>query len=282
MTTASQRPSTAGWWWRLRACAAVARMALRAMLIYRAGLVISVLVLLLQIFALRVVWTSVYADRGSVAGGSGEIALPTQLAYVSLSTIQFWALNQWSGYSLPQRIREGRVGADLARPVGLLPQLVMARLGATLGGLPFAVAAVPLALLLGGAAPPADFAALTGYLASTLLALVIATSLSVLIELTAFWTLEVTGFWLSYSMVSRFLSGSLVPLWFMPEWLRALATVLPFQATTYSPVAIYLGTIDGAAVWGSLGISVVWVVLLWLVMRLVWSRALRRVVVQGG
>lgn len=122
--------------WRLRAYLAVARMAFLGNLHYRASLVVSVVVLLLQIFTLRVVWTTVYADQATVAGagGTGQIALSTQLAYVSLSTIQFWLLTQWSTYSLPQRIREGRVGADLARPIGLLQQVVMARLGATLAG----------------------------------------------------------------------------------------------------------------------------------------------------
>ena len=38
---------------------------------YRAGLVISVVVLLVQIFALPMVWTSVYADRAAVTGSGG-------------------------------------------------------------------------------------------------------------------------------------------------------------------------------------------------------------------
>lgn len=141
---------------------------------------------------------------------------------------------------------------------------------------------MPLAFLVGGAAGPSGGAALVGYVASAVLALAIATLLGVLVELAAFWTLEVSGFELSYSLVSRFLSGSLVPLWFMPDWLRTLASVLPFQATTYSPVAIYLGAVDGTAIWGSLGLSLLWVAVLATLTRLVWSRAVRHVVVQGG
>jgi ABC-type uncharacterized transport system permease subunit len=270
--------------WRLGAYAAVARTALRSMLMYRAGLAISILVLLIQVIALRFVWTSVYADRASVAGngGVGEIALSTQLAYVSLSLIQYWLLNQWSPFSLQRRIREGRIGTDLMRPIGVLPQAAMARFGTVLGGLPFAVLAVPLAMVFGGVAAPADSAAAAGYLASTVLAVVIAIQLAVLLEMLAFWMLEIGGIMLSYSLVSRFLSGALVPLWFMPQWLQVVATVLPFQATTFAPIAIYLGAISGAELVRSLVISAGWIVLLWLIMRLVWSRAVRRVVVQGG
>lgn len=284
MSLTLRRGSGAGWRWRLRAYAGIAAVAMRTLLIYRASLAISVAVLLVQIFALRVVWTWVYADRASVSGSgvTGEITLATQLAYVSLSTIQFWLFDQWSAYSLPRRIREGRVGADLVRPVGLLHQAVLGRLGTTVAALPFAVAALPFALLIGGAEPPADGAALAAYLASLLMALVIATLLSVLVEMIAFWTLEVNGFLLTYSLVSRFLSGSLVPLWFMPDWLGTMAGVLPFQATTYAPVAIYLGTVQGTDALRSLAVSLVWVALLWLLIRLVWTRAVRRIVVQGG
>lgn len=284
MSTTTLRGSATGWRWRVEAYAAIIAIAARGKLIYRASLAISVAVLLVQIFALRVVWTWVYADRDSVAGSgvTGEIALSTQLAYVSLSTIQFWVFDQWSTYSLPQRIQEGKVGTDLVRPVGLLHQAVLGRLGTTLAGLPFAVVAVPFALLIGGAEPPAGVGALLGYIASAVMALMIATLLGVVVEMIAFWTLEINGFMLTYSLVSRFLSGSLVPLWFMPEWLGTAAGVLPFQATTYAPVAIYLGTLQGADLWRSLAVSAGWVVLLWLLMRLIWSRALRRVVVQGG
>ena len=271
-------------WWRLRASAAIAALAGRSLWFYRAGLVISVIVLLVQIFALRTVWTSVYADRGAVAGSGGvtDVPLELQLAYVSLSVVQFWALNGWTVYSLQQRVREGRVGADLARPLGLLWQVVMARVGTILACLPFAAVALLLATAFGGVAGPGGPGALGGYLIAVVLAAVISIQLLVLVDMTSFWTLEVTGIYLSYSLVSRLLSGSLVPLWFMPDWLRVLAGVLPFQATTFTPVAIYLGSLEGAAMWRSLGISAAWVIILALLLRWSWARVVNRVVVQGG
>jgi len=270
--------------WRVSAYLAVLVMALRAKLIYRAGLLISVVVLLIHVVALRFVWTWVYADRPTVPGngGVGSISLSTQLGYVSLSMIQFWMIGQWSAYSMRQRIREGKIGADLARPIGVLQQAAMARAGTIAAVLPFAVIAVPFAMLLGGAARPANLQALIGYIVSVILAVVIAIELELLLDLLAFWMLEIGGIWLSYSLVSRFLSGSLVPLWFMPDWLRTAAGVLPFQATTYAPVAIFLGKINDAELVRSLATSAGWVVLLWLLLRLVWWRAVRRVVVQGG
>jgi len=283
-TNAGSRTSPTLWRSRLRASVAIAAMARRSLWTYRAGLVISVGVLLVQIFALQMVWTWVYADQTAVtgSGGAGQIPLAVQLAYVTLSTVQFWALNHWGVYSLQQRVREGRVATDLARPLGLLWQATMGQVGTIAGSLPFVAVALLIAMVFGGVAAPASAAALLGYVASLLLATVISVQLSLLLDMTSFWSLEVTGIYLSFSLVSRFLSGSLVPLWFMPEWLRVLAALFPFQATTFSPVAIYLGVVQGPAMWQALGIAAGWVVILAVALRLSWRRVLNRLIVQGG
>lgn len=283
-TTAVSRTDPAWWRSRLRASVAIAVMAGRSVWTYRAGLVISVLVLLVQIFTLQMVWTSVYADRAAVPGSgqAGDIPLTVQLTYVTLSAAQFWALNPWGVYSLQQRVREGRVATDLARPLGLLWQATMGHVGAIAGNLPFVLTAALVALILGGAGAPASLTALLGYLAALLLATVISVQLTLLLDMTSFWSLEVTGIYLSFSLVSRFLSGSLVPLWFMPHWLRILAGVLPFQATTFSPIASYLGVLDGPAMSRALVVAAGWVLILGVVLRLSWRRVLNRIIVQGG
>ncbi|MFT4165853.1 MAG: ABC-2 family transporter protein [Microlunatus sp.] len=269
---------------RFRASVAIAVLAGRSLWVYRSGLVISAVVLLVQILALRMVWTWVYAGDTAVpgSGGAGEISLPVQLAYVTLSTVQFWVLNHWGVYSLQERVREGRIGTDLARPLDLLWQVTMGRIGTIAGCVPFAMAALVIAMVFGGVAAPASVAALLGYLVALALATVISVQLVLLLDMTSFWSLEVTGIYLSFTLVSRFLSGSLVPLWFMPDWLRILAGLLPFQATTFSPVAIYVGVLQGPAMWQALGVAAGWVVILGVALRLTWGRVLNRVVVQGG
>lgn len=284
MRSAAGRSSLVGRRSRLRAGVAIAVLAGRSLWVYRSGLLISAGVLLVQIFALQMVWTWVYADDDAVAGsgGVGEISLTVQLAYVTLSTVQFWALNHWGVYSLQQRVREGRIGTDLARPLDLLWQVTMGRVGTIAGCVPFALAALLIAMAFGGVVAPASAGALVGYLVALVLATAISVQLVLLLDMTSFWSLEVTGIYLSFSLVSRFLSGSLVPLWFMPDWLRLVAGVFPFQATTFGPIAIYLGVLQGPAMWQALGVAAGWVVVLGIVLRFSWGRVLHRVVVQGG
>jgi len=68
----------------------------------------------------------------------------------------------------------------------------------------------------------------------------------------------------------------------MPSPVKAVAQVLPFQASSYIPAAIYLGRIDRTGIGAALGLQLFWIVALSALATVVWSRAQRRVLVQGG
>lgn len=277
------QPAGLSWSARFAAYRELGRIQFWTLLAYRADYAAGVAALLLQIFVFRVVWTSVYAERPEVAGsgGVGSISLSVQIAYATLAALQFWLFNPWAN-QLARRIYDGKIAIDLSRPVGLIQQVVSAQIGVTLALLPFALLALPFAVFVGRAAPPASLSALGGYVVATVLAYVVNVLLTTLVGMMAFWTLEISGPNAIYRLVAQVMSGAIAPLWFMPDWLRLLAQALPFQATTYTPVAIYLGKLTGSQLWTALAIQFLWAVGLWLLLRLVWSRALHRVVVQGG
>lgn len=255
-----------------------AGMQVRTALSYRADYLFNLVGLLLQVFLLTVVWRSVYADRSSVAG----IDLPAQVAYSTFGSVQYWLFTPWTFSVVPERVRTGRIAVDLVRPLPFLGQVTAAQVGITAGMAPFAVVALPVAVLIGGAAAPASATAAVAYAVSLVLAYGISMLLASVVGMLAFWTTEVSGVFMLYRMIGQFLAGALVPLWFMPGWLAGIAHALPFQATSYTPLAIYLGRDAGARLWLDLAVQAGWLLVVGLVLRLVWSRALRRVTAQGG
>jgi ABC-type uncharacterized transport system permease subunit len=257
---------------------ACARMQFATVLTYRTDYLLTALTVLMQVYLLRVVWTAVYADRGT----SGGITVHTVIAYATLATVQYTLFSPWRFSPIPQRVREGKVAMDLLRPVGFCGQMLAGQVGGTAAMAPFMLLALPFALVVGGAAAPPGVPAAAAYAVSLALAYVISQLLALLVGMVAFWTVENTGILMIYRIVAQFLSGALVPLWFMPGPLRVVAQLLPFQATTYTPTATYLGAIRGPALAAALGVQALWVVLLAALTRLVWARAVRRVVVQGG
>jgi ABC-2 type transport system permease protein len=245
---------------------------------YRVELVVELAGLLLKVFLLRVVWTAVYAGRTEVDG----VPLEEVIGFMTLANLQLFLMASWIAGYLYDRIRQGLIALDLARPVPFMGQLMAYQVGGTVALLPFLLVAAPLAFLVGGLQLPASPIAAALYLVSLLLAYLVSTLIAMLIGLVAFWTTEIWGIRTIVDFVSQFFSGALVPLWFFPPLLREVAGWLPFQAQAYLPLTIYLGRTTGLAALGLLGLQLFWVLLLGGCVALVWRRAMRRVVVQGG
>ncbi|MGA8116442.1 MAG: ABC-2 family transporter protein [Actinocatenispora sp.] len=269
---------------RLTAYAGIAQIQARTQFAYRADFLFALIGLLVQTYLLKVVWTAVFPHSGAVsAAGGRSVTLAAQIAYATLAMVQYWLFNPWRLSLIPDRVREGKVAVDLARPIRFTAQMFCAQVGTTLAMAPFAVIALPFAVLVGGMQAPASPGAAGLYVLSLVLAYLITVLLAAIVSMVAFWTIDASGIFIIYRMVAQFFAGALVPLWFMPEWLATVANWLPFQSTIYTPLAIYLGQLGGPDETATaLGVQCVWVLVLWLALRLVWSRALRRVVVQGG
>ncbi len=245
---------------------------------YRVNLAMEVVGLLLKIFLLKVVWTAVYAGQGVVDG----IALDHVISFITLANLQMWLIFPMLAWHIQERIREGQIAIDLARPVPFLGQLLANQVGGTAAFAPFMLLAVPLALFVGGLEPPASVSAALLYLVSLVLAYLVTTLLGMLMGLIGFWTLQTRGVQSIYDFVSQFFAGALVPLWFFPPALRQLANWLPFQAQAFIPLSLYMGQVPEQQIAGALGLQLFWVVALFGICWLVWQRAMRRVIIQGG
>jgi len=239
---------------------------------------LRLLTLLLQIYLLKVVWTTVYAESGGTSGFN----LDTLVSYLTLTNLQLWLMTPNIANFLRERVRQGQVALDLARPIPFLSQMFIHQLGATAGAVPFVVLSFPLAVIAGRLQTPASALAATVYPISLMLGYLIAMFAGVLLGLTSFWTLEMNGITTMYVLVSQFFSGALVPIRFFPPALNVLASLLPFQAQISSPALLYLGQITGADLVHALFLQIIWVGILYILVRLLWHRSLDRLVIQGG
>ncbi|HBF78992.1 MAG TPA: hypothetical protein DD420_03350 [Streptomyces sp.] len=262
----------------MKAHLACARMEFRVALTYRSSYLSTFVMMLLQIYLLTVVWSAFYDGREEMDG----IPLATMTAYATLSTLQYTLVNPWRSSPIEQRVREGKVAVDLLRPIGFPGQMLSGQVGWVFASVPVLLVALPFALLIGAGSAPASVAAGFAYPLALLGALLVSQLLGLLLGMVAFWTLEVSGALMAYRFVAQFFSGALVPLWFMPGPVRAAAQWLPFQATAYTPAAIYLGQAEGTGILAALGVQCAWVVVLGALAALVWSRARQRVLSQGG
>ena len=257
----------------------LASMQLQVTYAYRAEVIGGLLVAILRILLLSVVWSAAYAGRANVDG----VPLADVITFVTLGNLQLVLMRPMLVWYVQDRIHEGKIALDLARPVPFLGQLFAQQVGATAGLVPFVLLSVPLAFLVGNMAPPASAGAAIAYLASLLFGYVIATLIGLLMGLVAFWTVQSLGVGVIYEFAAQFFGGALVPLFFFPPLLRTVADLLPFQTQVFIPVSIYTGAIsEPAGIAGALGLQVFWIVALSLIAWFVWQHAKRVVTVYGG
>jgi ABC-2 type transport system permease protein len=165
------------------------------------------------------------------------------------------------------------------RPGDLYLRLAAFDLGRTLSVLvtrtapTLAVAALVLPLRL-----PGTLGGLAMLAASLVLAAVVSFQFRFLFGSAAFWTPDYRSMFMLVFPVLWLVSGFVIPVDFFPGPLRALVDWSPLIPLLMAPVRVATGRSAGQAVAG----QVAWVVVLWLVGRLVLAVASRRLVVHGG
>ena len=97
-----------------------------------------------------------------------------------------------------------------------------------------------------------------------------------------FYSTEIWGLSVLRYGFGLFFSGALIPLDMMPDWLRAIATALPFSQALYLPVSILAGITPLSAMPRTWLMQFVYLAVLLVASRLVFTRAVRVVTVQGG
>ncbi len=256
----------------------LARASIKWHFTYRFNALMGIVLTAVTIYLLTIVWRAAYGDESVVNG----IGIDQTLVYLTIANLQLFFLRPEISADIQARIREGQIGFDLSRPVGYPSQLFATATGDMIGLVPMMLVSIPFAMIAGELRLPADVGTGIAYLVSLMLAWVIAVQLNMAIGLISFWTLELTGFEMMYRLIGNFATGALVPLWFMPDLLRAVIQVLPFQSIAFIPVSIYVGAPATGGLWTALALQVFWAVVLVGVVRWIWSRAFRHTVIQGG
>ena len=103
-----------------------------------------------------------------------------------------------------------------------------------------------------------------------------------LFAMIAFWVIETFSFQLmKYGMFTLF-SGGIIPLDFFPDFIRPVASYIPFMYVLYVPTAAFTGHIGPAQAAGFILFQGLWVAALGVACALVWKRAQTKLIVQGG
>lgn len=232
----------------------------------------------LQIFIFWGIYKSLYGVRTEVDGIT--LSAVTTNFVLSMGLGAAFSVNE---NFLPSKIRDGSIANELLRPVSFQGRMLAEDLGNAAFDLLFRFApALLIAVLTIGVQAPAGGGMLLYFIISSALGYGVLWTIGFVTQMAAFWLINIWSLRTIKNVFVKLLSGSMFPLWFMPEWMSGAIRYTPFSSIYFTPVQIYLGQLSGREIVGKCAMQAVWIGGLYLFGILLWQRGKRKLVVQGG
>jgi ABC-2 type transport system permease protein len=268
----------------MRAYVELAKKSFQEMLSSRGETLIRLLAMLLSLYLLYTFWKGLYAGAVEVQG----MTFSAMLTYAVLSVVTggilniFGLLQVYIAYWMARKMRSGEIVMDMLRPTDFQLSLFSHSTGRFAFNLLFSVPVAGIAFLVFKLEPPTGFRALLLFLASLAISYLLVFLIDFLVSLIAFWTTQTRGVGGFTRLIIALLSGSFIPLWFFPVWARNALSWLPFASIYHAPLSIFIGKLQGGQALRTIAVQVAWVIVLFAVSRLLWSRSRRHLMIHAG
>ena len=120
------------------------------------------------------------------------------------------------------------------------------------------------------------------FLISLFLGTLIIVSINMMIHSISFFTMQEKGIASIITTIGELLGGMYVPLPLLPLLILSITEYLPFRLVSDLPFRLYSNNINGMYALKSIILQFIWVILLFIIGKLVMKKALKKVCIQGG
>ncbi len=254
------------------------------LVIYRLNFLGFVIGGLIYCFVMFYLWKAVFDSNGG--GAFLGFSMTDMVIYLFLSNTTGQLIFSGVSNDVGEEIRDGSITMRLLKPVNTDLSYMFTELGTVM--MKLVVLLLPMILgletyryFISGALmfSPVNFLI---YLMSAVLAYIISFRVNLCFGFIAFYVKNLWGIGILKNSVINFLSGSLIPLAFMPDGLRVCLEYLPFASMSYTPVMIYMGKYGTYEMLFRIGIQIVWAILMYGLSKLIWFGSIKKLCIQGG
>jgi ABC-2 type transport system permease protein len=225
------------------------------------------------------VWRTVAEAQGGSIGSytSGELAA----YYIVWSLVRVMNL-AFTPYGWEWRIRGGRLNDFLSKPINPFHRDFSFFAGQKVVWiLLWLPAAAVLTLTFRPTLSP-NLGEVLAFLVAIWLGFAVRFTMLYLMGMITFWTTRAGAAFQMIMAGELLLSGRLVPLELMPDWVERLAGFLPFQWSFQFPIEVLIGRLTTAEIIGGFGLQLLWAGAMGAAFALVWRRATKRYTAVGG
>jgi ABC-2 type transport system permease protein len=240
---------------------------------YRGSVIIWVVTSVIQPLVLIVVWRTVAGPTGEVGGYTAD----RFVTYFAIMLLVDHLTFIWLMWEFEWRVREGQFSPLLLRPIHPIHKDINSTSSYKLLGLIGIVPAMIILIIafdgdLSGITPLQVIAFVPALIGAAVLRFMIEWVLA----LSAFWLTKVSALNNLYFSLRTFLSGNFAPLSVLPPAIAVFAEWSPFPWSQAFVVDVVMGERTGWDIIVGYAFQLGWIVVALIMLKLVWSRAVRR------
>ena len=257
----------------------IAKTRILVNLAYRFEVFSSILTNFIIMISTVFFWKVAYKGISEVSGVNLEQMITYSIVTAVLGTLLVFNVEN----VIIERIREGEIAVDFIKPVNVFGIYFAQDIGNIISS--FLLKSVPLLLftIIFIKPPlPKSFLHFVVFIACSFLSFFILWFLSAIIGVLAFWVIDFGPMGFVKDVIVKILSGSIIPIWFFPDYFQNVLKFMPFIYTFQLPAGIYIGKIGLQEAAYSMLIQLLWVFLLFLLFNFMQHKAQKKLVLQGG
>lgn len=214
-------------------------------------------------------------------GGNESFAGQTysqMMAYSSASILFSQIRVSDTDYEISDMIRTGKLNQYLIRPIHPIGYVYFGHLGSKL----FFILISTLLGFIGLKVLDLPFINLFYSIALAFLGQVILFLLSASLATVGFYWEEAFALIMMKNLIVQILCGEIIPLFVFPESTQRALHFLPFHLLVFTPTQIFLGRFSNSMIAEAFTISIVWIVLSAILLKVCWNKGIRNYLAIGG
>jgi ABC-2 type transport system permease protein len=263
----------------VRLYVSLARTEIASQFQYRVSNYMYMIGMIIEPVIYLVVWSSIAEQQGGEVGG---FTPETFAAYYIVWTLVRNMNIVFTPFGWEERIREGMLSGHLVRPI----HPIHYDLGSFAGWKVVVIVLwLPIAAILTLVFQPdldPSAAQVVTFAIAIWGAYLIRSLLLWMLGMITFWTTRVSAIFEAYFAAELLLSGRLVPVSLMPDWVQTVASFLPFESCFGFPITALVGPITDAELVEGLVRQAFWIWIGVVGVALMWKRAVIRYTAVAG
>lgn len=222
---------------------------------------------------------TVYHAVNSVDGATES----QMITYAILATLLGIIFTMNVEKSMYQRMIHRDIATDFFRPTNTLLCYLAEDIGMAIGGMINRFLPMLIFVSIFFYQPvPANLPAFFLFIISVIMSFGILWLIEAIVGVSHMYLLDVGTFVFIKDAVIIILSGSVIPIWFLPGTIRTIIGFLPFQHIYQTPLGIYIGKYSLYEALVSMQIQAIWIFALFIILFILWKNVRKRLMIQGG